>query len=208
MSKGKLLFNLFAERYAKSPIADMESYERKLAITRKYLSPEHKVFEFGCGTGSTALLHAPYVEHIFSTDYADKMIDIAKRNKNQQNIDNVDFAVLDINEHEFDAESFDVVLGLNILQLMEDIEQPIRKTWEMLKPGGYFITSSVCMNKPGGIWAIIIPFFSLIGLAPNMKGFSKEELLACHSNAGFEIVERFDPDSKIPSVFLVAQKPL
>jgi len=55
------------------------------------------VFEFGAGTGSTALLHAPYVKHIYSTDYAKKMIAIANRNKAEQGIENVDFAVADIN---------------------------------------------------------------------------------------------------------------
>jgi len=97
MAKGAFLFNVLAEKYAKSPIGDMASYEKKLALTRKYFTPESEVFEFGAGTGSTALLHAPYVKHIYSTDYAKKMIAIANRNKAEQGIENVDFAVADIN---------------------------------------------------------------------------------------------------------------
>jgi len=207
MAKGKLLFNLVAEGYSRSPIADMESYEKKLELTRKYMKPEHKVFEFGCGTGSTALLHAPYAGHILATDFAEKMIAIGNRHKQEQGIENVDFQVLDINRHEFEPESFDVVLGLNILQLMEDIERPIQKCWDMLKPGGYFISSSVCMTKPPGIWAAVLPFLSLIGLFPNLKGFSKEELIACHEQTGFEILERFEPEGDTPTAFLIAQKP-
>jgi hypothetical protein len=49
MAKGQFLFNAVAEGYARQPIADPVSYERKLEITRKYLQPQHRVFEFGCG---------------------------------------------------------------------------------------------------------------------------------------------------------------
>lgn len=207
MARGALLFNLMAERYARAPIADMEAYEKKLSITRKYLKPEHSMFEFGCGTGSTALLHAPYVQRIYSTDYAKKMIEIANRKKAEQGIDNVEFAVDDITTQDIGRASYDVVLALNILHLMEDVETAIQKSWEILKPGGYFVSSSVCMSKPGGIWGILIPLMGSTGLFPRLKGFSKKELLQFHADAGFEILEEYDPDSDLPSVFLVAQKP-
>jgi len=35
--------------------------------------------EFGCGTGSTALLHASFVKHMTATDISDEMIEIAKQ---------------------------------------------------------------------------------------------------------------------------------
>lgn len=208
MARGALLFNLMAESYARTPIADMEAYERKLSITRKYLKPEHKVFEFGCGTGSTALLHAPYVQHIYSTDYAKKMIAIANRNKAEQGIDNVEFAVGDITTQDIDRASYDVVLALNILHLMENVEMAIQKSWDMLKPGGYFVSSSVCMVKPPGVWGLLIPLMGLTGLFPRLKGFSKKQLLEFHTGTGFEILEEYDPDSDMASVFLVAQKPV
>src|SRR5215217_1657238 len=53
-----------AERYARQPIADEAAYQTKLDITRSYLHPDMAVLEFGCGTGSTALQHAPHVRHI------------------------------------------------------------------------------------------------------------------------------------------------
>ncbi len=41
-----------AERYSKSPVADEESYQKKLQVTREYLQPDMEVLEFGCGTGT------------------------------------------------------------------------------------------------------------------------------------------------------------
>ena len=208
MAKGALMFNLMAERYARTPISNMEAYEKKLAITRKYLKPDHEVFEFGGGTGSTALLHAPYVKHILSTDYASKMVAIGNRKKAKQGIDNVDFQSADFNSQKLGKEAFDIVLGLNILHLMEDVDQTIAKSWEILKPGGYFITSSVCLNKISGIWGLLIPILSFIGLMPRIKGFNRDDLISKHQQAGFGIVEEYNPEGKPPSVFLVAQKPL
>ena len=61
-TKDTRFWNRIAGKYARQPISDEETYEKKLAITRKYLTPESEVFEFGCGTGSTAILHARKVD--------------------------------------------------------------------------------------------------------------------------------------------------
>jgi hypothetical protein len=50
-----------AEKYAARPVADDAAYQRKLEITRGYFRPSTRVFAFGCGTGSTAIAHAPHV---------------------------------------------------------------------------------------------------------------------------------------------------
>ena len=55
-------WNWNAERYARQAIADEASYQKKLAITQSYLTPDMRVVEFGCGTGSTAIVHAPKVK--------------------------------------------------------------------------------------------------------------------------------------------------
>ena len=61
MKQQSKVWDRFAKRYAKSPVADQDAYQKKLQITREYLRPDMEVLEFGCGTGSTAIAHAPYV---------------------------------------------------------------------------------------------------------------------------------------------------
>lgn len=206
MGQGALMFNLMARRYSRQPIADQASYERKLEITRKYLTPESEVFEFGCGTGSTALLHAPFVKHIHATDYAEKMIEIANEKRVEQSVDNASFAVADIDDMPIEEERYDVVLGLNILQLMEDLEAPLSRVHAMLKPGGYFISSSVCIEKIPGIWRFLLPVLVFLRLGPRVKGFSEQQLLDCVKQAGFSLEEQWNPESSMTVVFLVARK--
>ena len=67
-----------AERYSKQPIADEAAYQKKLKVTQEYFQPDLEVLEFGCGTGSTAIIHAPYVKHIRAIDISSNMIDIAQ----------------------------------------------------------------------------------------------------------------------------------
>jgi ubiquinone/menaquinone biosynthesis C-methylase UbiE len=68
-----------AEKYSQRPVADQNTYEKKLEITRTYFRPDSEVLEIGCGTGSTALAHAPYVKHILATDISPGMINIIHR---------------------------------------------------------------------------------------------------------------------------------
>lgn len=82
--KGERFWNRIAKRYSNQPIADQVAYQRKLARTREHFRPDMDVLELGCGTGSTALLHTPYVKHI-------RAIEIARGKAEAQRIDNVTF---------------------------------------------------------------------------------------------------------------------
>lgn len=68
MKSAQTFWDKAASGYAKSAIKDEKSYHKKLAVTQAYLRPDWSVFEFGCGTGTTAILHAPHVRHILATD--------------------------------------------------------------------------------------------------------------------------------------------
>ena len=68
-----------ATKYAADTIADMAGYERTLARTRDFLDGGQTAFEFGCGTGTTALGLAPFVARMVATDISGNMIAIARQ---------------------------------------------------------------------------------------------------------------------------------
>ena len=70
-------WNEALEKYSQDPTKDMGSYEYKLAKTRAYFEPDMNVLEIACGTGTTALLHAPYVASYHAVDISREMICIA-----------------------------------------------------------------------------------------------------------------------------------
>ncbi|MCP4319127.1 MAG: methyltransferase domain-containing protein [Hyphomicrobiales bacterium] len=91
MTQPSRFWDKIAERYSRKPVADEDAYQRKLQVTREYLRPDMEVLEFGCGTGSTAIAHAPYVKHIEAIDISSKMIEIAHGKADAGKVENVTF---------------------------------------------------------------------------------------------------------------------
>jgi len=208
MDQSVKFWDKISARYAKQSIADEAAYQRKLHITREYFNPEMAVLEIGCGTGSTAILHAPYVKHIRAIDISAKMIEIAQNKLSAEKIDNITFEQSTIDELKIEAQSIDAVMALSILHLVEDRDEVIAKVYEMLKPGGVFVSSTVCLGDSIlKLIKLIAPLGILLGFMPAVKVFTGKELEASITNAGFEIDHRWLP-GKNKVLFIVAKKPV
>lgn len=195
-----------AERYAAKPVPDEAAYQEKLRVTRTYLSKQSDVLEFGCGSGSTALVHAPLVRHILATDVSPKMIEIAQRQARDQGVENAAFRATAIEEFDAPDDSFDVVLGLSILHLLKDHRAQIAKVARVLKPGGVFVSSTACLGDTMAWFKVLGPIGHLLGLIPFVRVFTKKQLANDLINAGF-IIEHSWQAGKGKAVFLVARKP-
>ena len=204
MKASKEFWDKSAPRYAKSPVRDEETYRKKLDITQGYFRPDWSVLEFGCGTGSTALVHAPYVKEILATDISGKMLDIATQKARDAGIENVRFQQGTMETLALEAETFDAVLGLNILHLLDNPETAIARAHELLKPGGIFVSSTTLVGELMVLWWLLIPAMQAVGLAPFVNRFSRQSLVAMLAKAGFSIDYEWQPGKS--SVFLVARK--
>lgn len=206
MGQSAKFWDKIADRYLKQPIADVAAYEKKLQVTQEYFQPGMEVLEIGCGTGSTAIVHAPYVKHIRAIDFSANMIDIAQTRAAAQNIPNITFEQSSIDELDISYQTLDAVLGLSILHLLEDKEAVIAKVFDMLKPGGIFVTSTVCLGDKMAWFKWIAPIGKFLGLFPLVKVFTVQELANSLTDARFKIDHQWQPD-KGKAVFMVAKKP-
>ena len=205
MNQPSKFWDKIADRYARKPVADEAAYQKKLRVTREYLRPDMDVLEFGCGTGSTAIAHAPYVKHILATDISSRMIEIAQGKADAGKVENVTFERAAIDEFSVPDETFDAVMGHSVLQLLENKEEAIAKVHRMLKPGGIFVSSTACIGDFMKIFKVIAPIGKFLGLLPLVKVFTKKELEDSLTDAGFEIDYQWQP-GKGKSVFIVAKK--
>lgn len=187
MGQSAKFWDKIADRYLKQPITDVASYEKKLQVTQEYFQPNMEVLEIGCGTGSTAIVHAPYVKHIQAVDFSANMIDIAQTRAAAQNIPNITFEQSSIDELDISYQTLDAVLGLSILHLLEDKEGVIAKVFDMLKPGGIFVTSTVCLGDKMAWFKWIAPIGKFLGFFPLVKVFTVEELANSLTDASFKI---------------------
>ena len=193
-----------ALRYSRKPIEDWDSYQTKLAITREYLDPAMRLLELGCGTGGTALIHAHYVKQILATDLSEKMISIALRKLYETEIDNVEFGVSSVEELTLDPRSFEMVLGLSLLHLVQDRRAAMAKIARLLTPGGLFVTSTPCLDGTIGLMRYVLPVGAALGLMPRVSLFTKDVLRREMAEAGFRIEREFEPpDGR--TLFIVAR---
>ncbi|MGD1913710.1 MAG: class I SAM-dependent methyltransferase [Rivularia sp. (in: cyanobacteria)] len=213
MNHSAKFWNKIAEGYSQEPIADEAAYQKKLQVTQEYFKPEMEVLEFGCGTGGTAIIHAPYVKHIRAIDFSEEMIKIAQGKAEAQNINNVTFEQLTIEELTVASETFDVVLGLGILHLLENKKEVIAKVYKMLKPGGVFVTSTACLGDTMKWFKVIAWMGRFLRLIPLVKVFTSKELENILSDAGFTIDYHWQPNKSIrkgvftlKGFFIVAKK--
>jgi ubiquinone/menaquinone biosynthesis C-methylase UbiE len=206
MDRPAKFWDKIAEGYAKQPVADEAAYQKKLQITREYLQPEMEVLEFGCGTGSTAIAHAPYVKHIRAIDISAKMLEIARGKADAANVANITFERSTIEEFNVAEQSLDAVLGLSILHLLANKEEVIARVYRMLKPGGLFVSSTVCLGDSMlRFLAFVVPIGKRLGLLPLVKAVTRKDLEHSLTDAGFEIDYQWQSD-KGKAVFIVARK--
>lgn len=198
-------WNMMADRYFRQAIADPESYETKLDMTQRLLEPHMRVLEFGCGTGGTALTHAPLVQHIDALDVSNKMISHARAQKAERKVENVDFHVGAIQDWALPDQPYDAVLGLSILHLLADRQAVLDQVHAMLKPGGLFISSTTCIADMGGLVPRLLPVATRLGAVPVLRCFTSEQLMAEIEATGFAIQETFHP-GKGKAIFIIATK--
>jgi ubiquinone/menaquinone biosynthesis C-methylase UbiE len=197
-----------ARKYAADPITDMAGYERTLARTRDYLKGDEVAFEFGCGTGTTALRLAPSLGRIVATDISREMVEIAREKAAAQGCANVTFEVATPDAAPWPDGTFDLALGFNVLHLVAAREGALRGVARLLKPGGLFISKTPCMKEMNPAVRVVIPVMQVVGKAPYVAFFSGAELERELEAAGFEIVERARHGTRGKDVrpFLVARK--
>lgn len=195
-----------ADKYSRQPIADEASYQKKLEKSQSYFRPDMELLEFGCGTGGTAIVHAPHVKRIRAIDISPRMIEIAETRAEAASVDNVEFEVQTIENLDVPDGSFDAILGLSIMHLVKDKDEVLKKVFRLLKPGGVFISSTVCMSDLAMLIRYVVPIMQYFGRAPFVAFFSHEELLESIKATGFEIDYDWRP-GKGKAVFIVAKKP-
>lgn len=207
-SRDSRFWDRIAQKYAADPIADMVGYERTLEAARSALGANMKAYEFGCGTGTTALRLAPSVAHITATDISPNMIAIAREKAKAQGIVNVSFEVGAPEQAPYPNERFDVVLGFNVLHLIAARAEALRSVHRLLKPGGVFISKTPCLTEMGLLVRLAVPLAQAIGQAPSVAFFSEQELVREIEAAGFTIIEnaRHGAKAKDMRCFLMARK--
>jgi len=207
MSEPDKFWDKTAERYAKSPVSDEATYQKKLAETQGFFTPDMRILEFGCGTGTTAVRHAPHVQHIDAIDISENMLEIGRGKTREAGIENITFTRGTLTEFNAETSSLDAVLGLNVIHLLPDRQAVISEIARILKPGGIFASSTVCLgNSYLRFIRLAVPLGKLLGLMPDVFVLTEAELAGEVTDAGFAIERQWHHGKNGIAVFMVARK--
>jgi len=197
-----------AEKYAAQPVKDVSAFERKQAITREQLGPDSRILELGCGTGSLALAMAPFAGHLHAMDCSAEMIRIANGKKEAKGVTNVTFQQGTLDDRlPFEAGELDGVWAYSFLHFLDDRPRALRTIFDLLKPGGSFISSNVCLGESWVPYGAIITVMRWFGKAPVVYCYDRETILRELQEAGFVDIEEKDVGANRLIAFVVAKTP-
>ncbi|MGB5811151.1 MAG: class I SAM-dependent methyltransferase [Polyangiales bacterium] len=208
MATDALFWDNLAERYAAKPVSNLAAYHGKLEVTKARLSPTDVVLDIGCGTGSLALELAPKVTQVHALDFSGEMIKIGKRKAEVQDVSNITFhqSTLEASQA-FHPGQFDGICAYNILHLVEDRSATLQRIFELLKPGGFFIASTVVLAETWVPYKAVLAAMRWVGKAPPVAILRTDEVLQQIRDAGFIDLSTPDVGADRTTAFSVATKP-
>lgn len=215
MNINRKFWDMISNIYDKSVLMKYEQvYYKTVENTKNLLNVNDIVLDFACGTGLITNKIANHAKEIHAIDISSKMIDIAKRKANERKLANIDYTQSSIFDDIFKKESFNVILALNILHLLNNKKKIIQRINELLKPGGLFISGTLCLGQNKSFirycflsfLSFLLFLLSKIRLFPflNCLKFSKLEGFVIEGN--FQIIETENIPHSQPYMFIVAKK--
>ena len=209
MTDNALFWNRIADKYSRKPVANPEAFERKIAITKTLMRPQHVVLDIGCGTGSLALRLAPSAARVHGLDISSEMIRIANEKARAQQVENVTFHAAPFDETfgAFSPESLDGICAYSLLHLVADRARALARIFSLLKKGGFFVSSTVCLGESWVPYGPILGVMRVLGKAPPVQILTKRTLEQELRAAGFLEIDQPDVGAEQIIAFMVASKP-
>ena len=125
-------------------MANMWSGSRYCMLSKKKLLEAQsfgKAVEFGCGTGYFTKAIARNASHVVATDLSDKMIEVARVQLKE--CKNVTVQKEDCASTSFPVGSFDSVIMINLIHVLENPSRCLRESQRILRKGGRLIAADL-----------------------------------------------------------------
>ncbi len=147
------------------------------------------VLEVGVGTG----LNLPYYSKdvsVTAIDFSPKMLKKAEKIIFEKNIKNINLAEMDIQNINFNDNTFDSVVSTCVFCTVPDPDAGLMEVYRVLKPGGraFFMEHMRSENTVINLMLFMINFISKIILGTSMLRKTQESI----ERAGFKAIERKD----------------
>lgn len=182
------------------------AYKKTIKHSIVFLKKEDRVFEIGCGTGNATLPISKYVKEITATDISEDMIQKAREKAEKRSIDNITFCKGELTRMKIEPESYDVVVAYNVLLYMKNREEVIEKIYEILKPGGIFLSATDCLGRNLSKDSVKKFWKSKLHRMPYVAFYTPISLKQRIQKKDFEVIEIVNLHKNPPNIFIAAKK--
>jgi len=161
------------------------------AIEEKLLKERSlgNAIEFGCGTGYFTKAIARNARHVVATDLSDEMLEVAQAQLREFN--NITIQKTDCADNSFSAESFDSVVLVNLIHVVDDPSQCLQESHRILRNGGSlivvdFTSYRISFSKK---MKLVFRYLRKWGIPPRrgQNDMSPDELVLLVQSAGFKV---------------------
>lgn len=140
-----------AKAYARDVGATLAS-RLKLDLVRKYMTPESRVCDVGCGNGLFLRVLAPHCAQVTGVDLNAEMLAEARAMIAREGIGNAELTQGSAAALPFPDASFDLVFCFSTLLLVPDVDAALRHMARILRAGGYLILDIAGRNNLSRIY--------------------------------------------------------
>lgn len=173
------------------------------------LRPEHRLLDVGCAAGTLPLELAPSVAEVVAMDISPAMIAIAQRKVEAAGATKIRLRAEPTGSLAWaESGTFDGVTVYSVLHLAPDPPALLAEIFRTPRPGGVFVSSTVCL---GGRWfppyASILPVLRWGGKAPAVTLLTEAQVRTMLTEAGFVDIAAPEVGDTGLALFLTARKP-
>ncbi len=205
MNKSEAFWNRLAKNYDKpDEISEVAKYQ-SIGYIKNYLKSSDIVLDFGCATGTVSSSIADKVKEIHGIDISPEMIRIANERATERKIKNIFFSRTTIFDTKYAEHSFNMIIAFSVLHVIENTGNTIRRIYELLKPGGLFISLTPCLGErffiPG-----LINIAHKLKILPDIRSFKINELEKSIIDNNFTVIKSTSLDNNPFEHFIIAKK--
>jgi len=165
------------------------TYHIVLSFIDKYLQPNMKVLDVGCGIGTISLYVATKGNEVFGIDISEKAISAAQKSAELLDIKNVCFRAVNFLDTDF-AEKFDFLILSEVMEHLPDDKLAIKKIHELMKDNAILFLTVPSKNAPiHRIRKLIFGQDIFDQKVGHLRRYSKSEVVGLLKSHGFEVIE-------------------
>lgn len=203
MSKSEIFWDRRAENYERKL---NDHYLQVIERIKIHLSSDDVVLDYGCATGLVSHKLAAEVREIHGMDISMNMVKIASSIANIMGIRNAYFSQGTIFDDRLQSGSYDVILAINVLHLLEDPQSALSRMNELLKPGGLLISMTHCLPEGKSYLNTVQSLIRKLGLVPHVRMPKITALQNLITRGDFHIMETYNFSDSPPFAYYVVAK--